>query len=155
MDLPNKTKMALDETRMMILGAQILLGFQLRSAFGEGFDQLPAEYIELCSKPSPYNPHYPFSLQFEVNADGHVAGAPRDAFWKSGAGGFGIYVVPSLDLVIYKMAGSERQYDPAATGLPDVYKYDGSRDQWTDTQHINVDVGVRRIAELVAAAVIQ
>src|SRR5205823_4204321 len=43
MDLPNKTKMALDETRMMILGAQILLGFQLRSAFGEGFDRLAAD----------------------------------------------------------------------------------------------------------------
>ena len=68
---------------------------------------VPAEYVALCSRPSPYNPHYPFSLQFEVNADGHVAGAPRDAFWKSGAGGFGIYVIPSLDLVIYKMAGTE------------------------------------------------
>ena len=121
----------------------------------QGKQLVPAEYVELCSKPSPYNPHYPFSLQFEVNADGHVAGAPRDAFWKSGAGGFGIYAVPSLDLVIYKMAGSERQYDPAATGLPDLYKYDGSRDKWHDTQHINVDEGVRRIAELVAAAVIQ
>ena len=116
---------------------------------------VPAEYVELCSKPSPYDTHYPFSLQFEVNADGHVAGAPRDAFWKSGAGGFGIYAVPSLDLVIYKMAGSERQYDPAAAGLPELYKYDGSRDHWQDLQHIGVDDGVRRIAELVAAAVIQ
>ena len=39
------------------------------------------------------------------NADGHVAGAPKDAFWKSGAGGFCLYVVPSLDLVIYKLGG--------------------------------------------------
>jgi CubicO group peptidase (beta-lactamase class C family) len=115
---------------------------------------VPAEYIELCGKPSPYNPHYPFSLQFEVNADGHVSGAPRDAFWKSGAGGFGIFVVPSLDLVIYKMAGTERQYDPALTGLPQLYKYDGSRDNWKDTR-IGADEGVRKIVEMVAAAVIQ
>jgi CubicO group peptidase (beta-lactamase class C family) len=120
----------------------------------QGKQLVPAEYVELCSKPSPYDPHYPFSLQFEVNADGHAAGAPRDAFWKSGAGGFGIYALPSLDVVIYKMAGSERQYDPAATGLPELYKYDGSRDHWQDT-HIGVDDGVRRIAELVAAAVIR
>jgi hypothetical protein len=88
-----------------------------------------------------------------VNEDGHVAGAPRDAFWKSGAGGFGIYAIPSLDLVIYKMAGTEAQYDPAVTELPALYKYDGSRDNWKG-EGINVDVGVRRIAELVSAAVI-
>ena len=56
---------------------------------------VPADYIEKCHSPSPYNPHCPFSLQFEHNADGHVAGAPRDAFWKSGAGGFCLYIVPS------------------------------------------------------------
>ncbi len=42
---------------------------------------------------------------FEVNADGHVAGAPHDTFFKSGGGGYGVVVIPSLDLVIYKMAG--------------------------------------------------
>ncbi len=103
---------------------------------------------------SPYNPHFPFSLQFEVNEDGHVAGAPRDAFWKSGAGGFGIYVVPSLDLVIYKMAGTEAQYDPAVTELPELYKYDGSRDKWK-SMGINVDDGVRKVVAMVSAAVIQ
>jgi len=48
MDLSKKIKTALDETRMLILGAQILLGFELRSAFSEGFDQLPghAKHIE-------------------------------------------------------------------------------------------------------------
>jgi hypothetical protein len=29
----------------------------------------------------PNNPHSPMSLMFEVNADGHVFGAPRDAFF--------------------------------------------------------------------------
>jgi CubicO group peptidase (beta-lactamase class C family) len=91
---------------------------------------VPAEYVEHCSRPSPYQKHAPFSLMFEVNADGHVAGAPRDAFFKSGGGGHGIIVVPSLDLVIYKMAGNDAQYDPARTRLPQNYKYDGSRDGW-------------------------
>ena len=40
MELSKKVKTALDETRMLILGAQILLGFELRSAFSEGFDKL-------------------------------------------------------------------------------------------------------------------
>jgi hypothetical protein len=48
MELSKKTKTALDETRMLILGAQILLGFELRAAFSEGFDKLPghAKHIE-------------------------------------------------------------------------------------------------------------
>ena len=42
MDLSKKVKLALDETRMLILGAQILLGFEFRGAFQDGFDTLPA-----------------------------------------------------------------------------------------------------------------
>jgi Family of unknown function (DUF6328) len=38
MDSAEKLKLALDETRMLVLGAQVLLGFQLRSAFQEVFD---------------------------------------------------------------------------------------------------------------------
>src|SRR5882757_2645319 len=91
---------------------------------------VPAEYIALLNKPSPYNPHCPFTLQFEQNSDGHVAGAPRDAFYKSGAGGFGIFIVPSLDLVIYKLGGNNGQYDPSFTSIPQPFKYDGSRDNW-------------------------
>jgi hypothetical protein len=114
----------------------------------------------MCGKPSPYNPHSPFSLMFEVNADGHVAGAPRDAYFKSGGGGFGVYVVPSLDMVIYKMAGSDTQYDPARTGLRQDYPYDGSRDNWKPAPRsqfsdgsIGTDDGVRRVLEMVVAAV--
>jgi CubicO group peptidase (beta-lactamase class C family) len=113
-----------------------------------------AEYVRKCAKPSPYNPHYPFSLQFEVNEDGHVAGAPRDAFWKSGAGGFSIYAVPSLDLAIYKMGGNDRAYDPSLTGLPLLYKYDGSRDGWTASGP-GGDAGVRKLLETIVAAVDQ
>ena len=42
MALSDKVKMALDETRTLILGAQILLGFQCHAAFQERFDSLPA-----------------------------------------------------------------------------------------------------------------
>ncbi len=121
---------------------------------------VPDEYIALCNQPSPYNPHCPFSLQFEHNSDGHVAGAPRDAFYKSGAGGFGLFVVPSLDLVIYKLGGNDRQYDPALTGIPQPFQYDGSRDNWKPIARtpfnegsLGGDDGLRRVLEMVSAAV--
>jgi CubicO group peptidase (beta-lactamase class C family) len=122
----------------------------------------PADYIALCNKPSPYNPHCPFTLQFENNSDGHVAGGPRDAFYKSGAGGFGIFIVPSLDVVIYKLGGKDNQYDPALTGLPQPFKYDGSRDNWQpipkspfNEGSLGGDDGLRRVLEMVTAAVVR
>jgi hypothetical protein len=42
MALAGKVKTALDETRTLILGAQILLGFQYQGAFQEKFDNLPS-----------------------------------------------------------------------------------------------------------------
>jgi CubicO group peptidase (beta-lactamase class C family) len=120
---------------------------------------VPADYLALCNKPSPYNPHCPFSLQFENNSDGHV-GAPRDAFYKSGAGGFGIFVVPSLDMVIYKLGGRDNQYDPSLTGIPQPFDYDGSRDHWQPIPRtpfnegsMGGDDGLRRVLEMVSAAV--
>ncbi len=120
---------------------------------------VPADYIQLCRTASPYNPHTPWSLQFENNADGHVLGAPRDAFFKSGAGGFGIFIVPSLDLVIYKLGGKDGQYDPALTRLPQpTPKTD--RDGWQPIPRtgfnegsLGGDDGLRRVLEFVAAAV--
>jgi hypothetical protein len=41
MGLTKKTKIALDETRILILGAQILLGFQFRAVFSDSFQDLP------------------------------------------------------------------------------------------------------------------
>jgi hypothetical protein len=41
MELLKKVKIALDETRILILGVQILLGFQLRGVFSDGHEQLP------------------------------------------------------------------------------------------------------------------
>ena len=122
---------------------------------------IPADYIELCGKPTKWNTHAPMSLMFELNADGHVAGAPRDAFFKSGGGGFGVIVIPSLDMVIYKMSGDDSQYNPARTGLKQDYAYDGSREGWKPAARsqfsdgpIGTDDGVRRVLEMVAAAVI-
>jgi hypothetical protein len=46
---------------------------------------IPAAYLEACGKPSPYEKHAPMSLMWEVNADGHAAGAPRDAFFNPAA----------------------------------------------------------------------
>jgi CubicO group peptidase (beta-lactamase class C family) len=122
----------------------------------------PAAYIEMAGKASPYQTHAPFSLMFEINADGHVAGAPRDTFFKSGGGGYGIVIVPSLDLVIYKMAGSDQQYNPALTGIPQNYQYDGSRDNWKPAAKsqfsdgpIGTDDGLRRVIEMVVAAVVE
>lgn len=121
---------------------------------------VPADYVAKCNKPLPYNPHTPFSLMFENNSDGHVAGAPRDAYYKSGAGGFGIFVVPSLDLVIYKMGGNNGQYDPSMAGIPLTYTPDTSRDNWkpipgtpfNEGSH-GGDDGLRRVLEMVSAAV--
>ena len=133
----------------------------LKKGRWENRQLIPADYIELCGKPTKWNSHAPMSLMFEINADGHVAGAPKDAFFKSGGGGFGVIVIPSLDMVIYKMAGDDAQYNPARTGLKQDYAYDGSRDNWKPSQRsqfsdgpIGTDDGVRRILEMVAAAVI-
>lgn len=122
---------------------------------------VPAEYIRKCQEISPYNPHTPFSLQFETNADGHVLGAPRDAFFKSGAGGFGLLIVPSLDLVIYKLGGKDGQYDPALTGLPQPAFKDLSREGWQpipksayNEGSLGGDDGLRRVLELVSLAVV-
>lgn len=101
----------------------------VRDGKWEGKQLVPSAYIEKCRNWISYNPHTPFSLQFEHNADGHVAGAPKDAFWKSGAGGFCLYVVPSLDLVIYKLGGKDGQYDPTLTRIPQPPQ-SHDRDNW-------------------------
>jgi CubicO group peptidase (beta-lactamase class C family) len=116
---------------------------------------VPADYIKKCQTSLSYNPHTPFSLQFEHNSDGHIAGAPKDAFFKSGAGGFCIYIVPSMDLVIYKLGGNNGQYDPSLTGLPQP-EQNHDRDDWQpapgDAFHESPG-GLGRVLEMVCAAV--
>ena len=84
------------------------------------------------------------------NWDGHVIGGPRDAFWKSGAGGFALIIVPSLDLVIYKMGGNNGQYDPTLTDVPQP-KPSHARDDWKPIQGTPfIEGSVRKIMEFVA-----
>lgn len=83
----------------------------------DGEQIVPEEYIRSSSKASPYNPHFPYSLQFNVNTNGEARELPRDAFWKWGSGGHCLYVVPSLDLIVWKMGGRGDQYGINDTGL--------------------------------------
>src|SRR5258708_13012860 len=41
-ELDRKVRTALNETRLLILGVQVLLGFEFQSFFQEGFEDLPA-----------------------------------------------------------------------------------------------------------------
>jgi Family of unknown function (DUF6328) len=43
MDVESRLKTALDESRLLILGAQVLFGFQFEAVFQERFPQIPAE----------------------------------------------------------------------------------------------------------------
>lgn len=79
---------------------------------------VPRGYVRQCGRKTRFNPHFPYSFQFDVNEDGQILSAPRDAFWKTGSGGHALYVVPSLDLVIWKMGGRDEQYSESNTGLP-------------------------------------
>jgi hypothetical protein len=47
-ELDKKLKTALDETRLLILGAQVLLGFQYQCFFQDGFSQLSTFSKDLC-----------------------------------------------------------------------------------------------------------
>jgi CubicO group peptidase (beta-lactamase class C family) len=114
---------------------------------------VPAEFVKMCGRIVKYNPHYTHSFNFNVNEDGHIAGVPRDAYWKAGSGGYSIYVIPSLDMVIYKMGGTESQYDPALTRLPVKYKYDGSRDHWQPGDPKVIGDSTAKTLAMVVAAV--
>jgi CubicO group peptidase (beta-lactamase class C family) len=101
-------------------GADVLRFLYLLLHGGEwaGRQIVPRDYVRHCSRASSYNPHSPYSLQFDVNTDRHLRGVPREAFWKSGSGGHAMYVVPPLDLVAFKLGGRDGQYGSSDTGLP-------------------------------------
>lgn len=48
--LKDRVQTALDEARMLILGAQVLLGFQYRAVMEKGFESLPrsSQYVKMC-----------------------------------------------------------------------------------------------------------
>ncbi len=80
---------------------------------------VPKEYILEATKTSPYNPHFRYSFQFHANSKGDIIGLPKDAYWKGGSGGHCFCVIPSLDLIIWKLGGRDGQYSCADTGLPE------------------------------------
>ncbi len=47
-ELDRRVKLALDETRLLILGVQVLLGFQFQSFFQDGFAELSSASQRLC-----------------------------------------------------------------------------------------------------------
>lgn len=97
---------------------------------------VPAWYLQHATRKSPYNPHYPYSLQFDVNTDGDVPNLPQDAYWKSGSGGHALYVVPSLSLVVWKLGGRDGQYEPRDTGMAvhaDAARSKDEREGWRQT----------------------
>lgn len=49
--LKDKIQNALDEARMLVLGSQVLLGFQFRSVFEPGFEKLPlsSQYLKMSA----------------------------------------------------------------------------------------------------------
>lgn len=119
-----------------------------------GRQLVPAAYIDHCRRASPYNPHFPYSLQFNVNTGGEAPELPRDAFWKEGSGGHVIYVVPSLDLVVWKMGGRDSQYEEKDTGLPlppESRQAGESRKGWKQT--IDGDAALHRVLQQVVAAI--
>jgi hypothetical protein len=50
MDLDKKLKTALDESRLLILGAQVLFGFLFQAVFQDPFKEVPPA-SQLCSVP--------------------------------------------------------------------------------------------------------
>jgi CubicO group peptidase (beta-lactamase class C family) len=115
---------------------------------------VPSEYIDHCRQQLPYNPHYPYSLQFNVNTDGKNPDVPRDAFWKYGSGGHALFVVPSLDLVIWKLGGRDSQYASNNTGMdmhPDAPRTAPDRDGWS--AGIEIDDAYIQILNTIASAI--
>ena len=115
---------------------------------------VPAEYVRHATSASPYNPHFPYSLQFNVNTGGEVPGLPRDAFWKSGSGGHVLYVVPSLDLVVWKFGGRDGQFDEGDTGLavhPEAARHAEARPGWQAT--VDYDTAIQQTLRMVVEAV--
>lgn len=142
---------ALRATDMLRFGYMLL-----REGRWQGRQIVPAEYVRHASRRSPYNPHYPYSLQFTVNTDGDNPELPRDAFWKAGSGGHALYVVPSRDLVVWKLGGRDDQYSPVNTAMtphPDAVRNLEPRDGWK--QSVDNDTALRRTLQLVIAAVIE
>ncbi len=120
----------------------------------DGRQLVPAAYVRRCGRQSPFNPHFPYSLQFNVNTEGDIPELPRDAFWKTGSGGHVLYVVPSLDLVVWKLGGRDSQYSKNDTGLaphPAALRETAVRKGWKES--VDKQTAIRQTLELVVDAI--
>ena len=91
---------------------------------------VPREYVELLSRPSPFNPHSPFSLTRGKRRWPRSRCSTR-RFFQIGCGRFW----PVHDSVaghgdLQDASLNAETYDPAVTGLPLTYSPDTSRDDW-------------------------
>ncbi len=114
---------------------------------------VPAEYVQHCSSESRFNPHFPYSLQFKVNSTGLIADLPGDAYWKSGSGGHVLYVVPSLDLVVWKLGGRDGQYSTRDTGLPMPKPLEPTDDRSDWKATVDADTALADVLKKVIAAI--
>ena len=113
---------------------------------------VPADYVHKATTPTPYNVHYSaYSLQFQLNSADQTAAVPRDGFWMQGAGGHALAVVPSLDLVVWKMGGRGDQFEEKNTGLPELSPTADSRSGWKPT--LDEGDAAKRSLEMVVAAI--
>jgi CubicO group peptidase (beta-lactamase class C family) len=111
--------------------------------------------VERSITKSPYNPHFPYSLQFDINTDKHIETLPSDAFWKSGSGGHCLYVVPSLNLIVWKLGGRDDQYSVINTGFPEIVgqtENTDNRNNWTKT--VDTDEAIKETLKLVIDAIV-
>lgn len=94
---------------------------------------VPESYVDHCANPSLYNTHFSYSLQFNANGRCDHPELPLDAYWKAGSGGHALYVVPSQNMVVWKLGGRDDQYGEHNTGmavLPEAAAAETSRDGW-------------------------
>ncbi len=112
---------------------------------------VPEAYVRAATNKSPYNSHFPYSLQFNVNSGGEIQELPSDAFWKIGSGGHCLFVVPSLDLVVWKLGGRDGQYGINDTGIPEPEPLPGAIQPLEPEEQINGDVYSRTLEMVIQA----
>jgi len=90
-----------------------------------------------------------------VNEGGACPDLPRDAYWKAGSGGHTLYVVPSLDLVAYKLGGRDEQYSERNTRLPEPPPTgdEAGRKGWEKS--VDDQTALRETLKRVAASVVE
>lgn len=133
------------------------VAFRVPVAQRRAMERSATRSCRLCAempRQSPYNPHYPYSLQFNVNTNGYLPELPHDAFWKTGSAGHVLYMAPSLDLVVWKLGGRDEQYRPENTGLavhPQAAARAEPREGWEAS--VDKETAIRKTLQMVIDAI--